>query len=82
MAESANDGLDKRGLTCAVVADKTVDVARHNVERVRNSYLRAILLGEVLDAQHGLTSPRPLGMELPVQGPVLLGPVREKPRTQ
>ena len=51
---STNDGLDKRGFTCAVVADKTVDVARHNVERkVRNSYLGAILLGKVLDAQHG-----------------------------
>ena len=51
---STNDGLDKRGFTCAVVADKTVDVARHNVERkIRNSHLRAILLGEVLNAQHG-----------------------------
>ena len=50
---STNDGLDKRGFTCAVMADKTVDVARHNVERkVRNSYLGAVLLGEVLDAQY------------------------------
>ena len=51
---STNDGLDKCGFTCAVVADKTVDVARHNVERkVRNGYLGAVLLGEVLNAQHG-----------------------------
>ena len=48
-----NDGLDKRSFTCAVVADKTVDVARHNVERkVRNGNLGTVLLGEVLDAQH------------------------------